>query len=275
MVAKSLTRIVLGTMPRAKMPRRLLAEVIGRMPSNSREAWGTLFSGQKIVVDLGEYLGQDIYTTGAFERAACELVRDSLKPGDTFLDVGAHLGLYTLISGGVVGPTGRVHSFEPGEKRRRLLRMNVEANGYRHVTINDCAVGETAGTGSFVEGPSRNLGTSHVVAGGGAGPQVRLVSLDEYCQRNGITRVDGMKVDVEGAELGVFRGAAGVLRELGVRFILYETDRTMSGRFGSDPSDVHELLRRAGFEIRAFVDGRLTPLADAPADATDFFATRA
>jgi FkbM family methyltransferase len=274
LIPATLTRLVLGTMPRAKMPRRMLSEIIGRFPSASREAWGTLFSGQKVVVDLAEYLGQDIYMTGAFEREACEKVRSSLRPGDTFLDVGSHLGLYTLIAGGAVGAGGRVHAFEPGDKRRRLLKMNVEANSYAHVTVNDCAVGSHAGVGSFIEGPSRNMGTSHVVEGAGGGPTVKLVSLDEYCAQNGITQVAGMKVDVEGAELGVFQGATHVLGSLGVRFILYETDMAMSVRFKTTPQQVHELLHTAGFTINAFVDGRLVPLKDAPATATDFFATR-
>lgn len=271
---KGLVKTTLGIAPHSKIARRLLSEVVRRAPASRREVWAKLFTGQKACVDLAEYVGQDILVYGAFEKPACELVHRSLPTDGVFLDVGSHLGLYTLVAAHKMGPGGQVHAFEPGDKRRRLLELNVRENDLRGVTINSVAVGSHSGKATFMEGPARNLGTSRVVEGAGAGPSVTLVSLDQYCRERGVTRIDGMKIDVEGAEIEVLKGASETLRRTPPKFILFETEPSMAARYNSTPEQIHGILRGAGYTIHALVDGTLVPLERAPASATDFFATR-
>lgn len=274
MIASVLTKALLRTAPNFATGRRFLCEALSRTPQAFREADATLFTGQRVRVDLSEYVGQEILAHGAFERSACELVRDHLREGDVFLDVGGHLGLYTLITAQRVGPSGHVHVFEPGDKRRRLLEINVRQNSLANVTINPKAVGSHSGSATFLEGPARNLGTSRVVenADGAQGPTVQLISLDEYIAHHAIQRVAGVKVDVEGAEFGVFQGAQHMLAHARPRFILYESEASMAARYGSTPKQIHDLLRDHGYRLRAFVNRQLVDFESAPA-ANDFFAT--
>ncbi|MBY0313596.1 MAG: FkbM family methyltransferase [Phycisphaerales bacterium] len=262
--------------PNGRVTRRMLAEIGRRLPRSAREHRTKLFNGQPFVVDLAEYLGQDIHVYGCYEREACEYVLSRLRPGDTFLDIGGHIGLYTTLAAKAVGPTGRVHTFEPGTKQRALLTRNIEINGLSNVTLNAVCVGGHRGTATFVEGPSRNLGTSHVVEGvaPGSGPAVDMVSVDDYVREKGITSIRGIKIDVEGAEDKVFAGAERTLAEIRPEFIFFECDAVMSVRYGARPEQTLERLRKAGYDVQALVRGRVTPLADAGPGIVDFIALR-
>jgi FkbM family methyltransferase len=82
---------------------------------------------------------------GNAERFEMDLWSDSLRPGMVVADVGANLGLYTLLAAERVGPAGRVHSFEPDPQNAALLRRNVAANVYNNVVLHEAAVADRQG----------------------------------------------------------------------------------------------------------------------------------
>ena len=141
---------------------------------------------------------------GTYEAAELELFARSIRPGDTVLDIGAHIGLYTLTAARAVGPTGRVVAFEPSTDNFALLEANVAANGYTNVELHRVACSDTTGTGVLVL--SRTNSGDHQLRADGAGARVDTVRLHDLDVRPQV-----VKMDVQGAEPLVLAGAAQLL----------------------------------------------------------------
>jgi FkbM family methyltransferase len=275
MALSSVLISILKTFPHTGVIRRLVSEVASRSPASAREGMANLYNGQRMRVDLADYIGQQLAAEGSFELTMVETAMSHVRPGDVFIDVGAHMGFYTLVASRAVGDKGSVHCFEPGDKQHRLLSENVRINGLSNVRVNKKGVSNKNGTATFVEGPSRNLGESYVSEGSSAGgPSIELVTLDDYCREMGITAVGAMKVDVEGLEEFVFQGAADVLGRLRPRAIVYESVGEHAAKFGSSPERVHAIIRGHGYTIRAFRHGKVVDPASCNPPAHDFIATR-
>ncbi|MEI7658793.1 MAG: FkbM family methyltransferase [Phycisphaerae bacterium] len=274
MPASSVLISILKAFPHGRIVRRLVSEIASRSPASVREGVASLYNGQRMRVDLADYIGQQLAAEGSFELTMVETAMSHLKPGDVFIDVGAHMGFYSLVASRAVGAAGSVHAFEPGEKQHRLLSDNVRMNNLGNVRVNKKGVSNKPGSATFVEGPSRNLGESYVSQGGqGGGPTIDLVTLDDYCREQGITQLGGMKVDVEGLEEFVFQGAQDVLSRLRPRVIIYESVEAHAAKFGSSPDKVHAIIRGHGYAIRAFRHDKVVDPATCTPPAHDFIAT--
>lgn len=153
--------------------------------------------------------------TDATHLCLSRIVRD---PEAVCVDAGANIGIFTLALARLC-PRGRVYSFEPSPSASRFLRQNVALNGFGNVEVAEAALGNTEDGLSFHE-VSTFLAGSYTVEGAppfGSGPAAPRVvhvpssTLDGFCSRAGIRRVDFVKLDVEGAELSVLEGASRVL----------------------------------------------------------------
>ncbi|HEX8361339.1 MAG TPA: FkbM family methyltransferase [Longimicrobium sp.] len=143
---------------------------------------------------------------GSYEPEQTRLFERHVRPGDTVLDVGAHVGYYTVLSAVLAGQRGAVWAFEPNPTNARFLRRHAEINGLRQVTVTEAAVSDANGTARF--GFGRGSGTGHLAAEGDV--EVRTVRLDDFCAEHGIAPA-AIKIDVEGAEGAVLNGAREVL----------------------------------------------------------------
>lgn len=139
---------------------------------------------------------------GSYEPEQTRLFQQHVRPGDTVLDVGAHVGYYTVLSAILAGPSGAVWSFEPNPRNAGFLRRHAQINGLRHVHVEQAAVSDAEGTARFDFGTGS--GTGHLAAEGPI--EVRTLRLDDFCAANRITP-KAVKVDVEGAEAAVLEGA--------------------------------------------------------------------
>jgi FkbM family methyltransferase len=161
-----------------------------------------------------------------------------LRPGTTVLDVGASFGLYAIAAARAVGPAGRVYGFEPASRSASALRRHVQWNGVAdRVEVVEAAAAERSGHATFFEQKTSFLaslvesaarqderrGASAVVP-----RRVPTVSLDHFCRARGL-KPDVVKIDVEGAEARVLRGAREILRARRARLFL-----EVHLRFGGD-----------------------------------------
>lgn len=132
-----------------------------------------------------------------------------LRPGDTCYDVGANIGVYTLWAAGLVGPSGQVHAFEPVPPTMAVLREMVLRNGLDQVIPVASAIGATVGE-TGMRSYQDASGRAHAVADPRRADHLaRLETLDAYVARH--RPPDLVKIDVEGAEIDVLRGAEGLL----------------------------------------------------------------
>jgi FkbM family methyltransferase len=158
------------------------------------------------------HIGLPLARDGRYEphvtRALCAL----LRPGATFVDVGANVGYFSLLAATRVGPSGRVIAFEPRPDNVALLRRAVEENGFGQVEIHACAVAASEQEISFCASGSVQS-SGRLMQAGEAGrelvPTVRAVALDTVLAD--APRVDVIKMDIEGAEPLALDGMRAVL----------------------------------------------------------------
>lgn len=183
-------------------------------------------------------------------------------PGDTCIDVGAAAGLYTVPLSHLVGPAGVVHSVEPlpfaWPMWNRVLGTRASANVKYHCLALGASEGKASMsvpvgkyglvTGrSFVQQHSRGLGSNAEFAGHIEFP-VLVETLDRLAGQAGLTRLDFMKVDVEGAELQVLRGGSSVIEEFRPAMLI-EIEARHTSRYSCSPDDVVDWLAKRDYQM--------------------------
>jgi len=170
----------------------------------------------RLFVDLADHvIGLNI-VRGAYEREEIAWVRRLLRPGDVALDVGAHIGFFTMHMAAMVGPSGRVYAFEPFAANAELLERSVAENGLgERVVVTRAAVGAVSGSAmlTFAEetlnsGGAYLLRDSAAPLTGNVAEPVPLIALDQFMLPHPVRFI---KMDVEGAEPQVLRGAERLL----------------------------------------------------------------
>jgi FkbM family methyltransferase len=183
---------------------RVLRWPLRLLPGNLRmPIWQGRLRGKKWIVgssDHGCWLG-------SYEFEKQRVIAGLVRPGAVFLDVGAHVGFYTLLASVLTGDGGRVFAFEPLPRNLEDLRRHLDMNGVRNVTVFRAAVSDHPGEALFHEGPSSSSGR---LDENGAFV-VDLVSLDDLLLRGAIPLPDFVKIDVEGAKWSVLEGARRLL----------------------------------------------------------------
>jgi FkbM family methyltransferase len=171
--------------------------------------------------------------------------------GATVMDVGANVGAYTLLFATWAGPSGRVYAFEPSIASRSGLERHLRLNGLStRVTVRPEAVAQMTGTAPFRE--SGSDGDNRMLAEADAAARVvPCVSVDDFCATHGVAP-DVIKVDVEGAELAVLRGARRTIAERGSQLSLFvELHPSLWAALGYTRSDLERELRAQRLTIEA------------------------
>ncbi len=193
--------------------------------------------GLRIKLDLAYTVDSHLYYSGVFEPTTVAMLRRLVRPGDTVLDVGANIGYLSLILRKCVGDAGRVVSFEPIPQMVERLGANIDLNGFTNIQVVHAGLSDTAGSAMLSLDPALRLD-------GRAGePQrVELITLDGYVGGNSIDRIDLIKIDTDGAEPGVLRGAWRTLE----RFRPVVVIELGVGELEAAAESI-ELLRRHGY----------------------------
>jgi len=183
---------------------------------------------------------------GSFEHDKQRLMSSMLHPGETMFDVGANVGYYTLLGSHRVGTTGHVVAFEPLPANVRFLQRHVRLNRVQNVSLQAVAVSDHDGRARFAPHASNAMGK---LSDAGS-VEVATVSLDSIAKAGRFPDPNLLKIDVEGAELGVLRGAAQLLERARPAILL-----------ATHGADVHrqccDFLRNAGYELRP-IDASIT-----------------
>jgi FkbM family methyltransferase len=189
--------------------------------------------------------------SGGFEVAEILFVKKYLRPGMTVLDIGAHHGLYTLLASKRVGANGKVVAFEPSPRERKQLRRNILLNFSFNVHIEPLALGKESSDADLhlVEGGEDGCNSLRppVVSSSTRLVRVKVAPLDEFLHRARIPVVDFVKLDVEGAELDVLKGAERLLHGGARPVFLVEVYDIRTRPWGYDAREIVQYLSRAGF----------------------------
>lgn len=144
---------------------------------------------------------------GTYEASKRRRYEQLVGPGMVAFDVGAHVGYYTLLSSVLVGENGKVVAFEPLPENIDYLKRHIELNRLINVHIVEAAVADSVTSMSFNIAPSRSMG--YLTEEGTL--QVDVVSLDDWISQNNYPIPQAIKIDVEGAEARVLKGAEALI----------------------------------------------------------------
>jgi FkbM family methyltransferase len=173
--------------------------------------------GPRFAVDTQDLIQRYLYLFGVWEPHMTHWLRGRLRPGDTFVDVGANIGYFSILASELVGPGGRVVAVEASEDFHRRVEQHVRLNDCANVRALRAAVADERRTLTFVLASSVNMGANSIIPYDGpaestfdieAAPLPDLLTAEEI----GTARV--IKIDVEGAEGSVVRGLAPMLDRL-------------------------------------------------------------
>lgn len=208
------------------------------------------FDGMTVKVNIGDRLGCDIYYGFIQESWDYSLFTGIVEAGDTVIDVGANFGMYTLGAGKRLGSLGRVFAFEPDLRSMSLLEENVALNQLEdRVTRVGVCLGSYEGLVEFhaAVDPSfsgiydtKRSETSELL-------QLPIRRLDNVLQEYGITHVDKIKIDVEGAEFEVLEGAIEILTNSDVTVMMEISNKNLDSERASRLSDTLVKLQKQGY----------------------------
>ena len=157
------------------------------------------------------------YFPSDYERENFSFLKDHVKVGDTVLDVGAHIGLFSVISSRLCGNSGKVLSFEPARETFALLQQTIRINDLSNLIIpRQAAVSDRSGKITFYVSPIRGDNSNSLVSYKDDRElipvEVDMVSIDDLVAADHALKPSFIKIDVEGAELDALRGASYTMR---------------------------------------------------------------
>jgi methyltransferase, FkbM family len=180
--------------------------------------------GARYELHLGELIDLALYLQ-QFEPDVRAAIRRITKPGMTVLDIGANIGAHTLLFSSLVGPTGRVVAFEPTDFAYAKLQKNVSLNPTLGVELVRVALAERT-----IRQQPVDFRASWQTNGGRVNgiSTVDMIRLDEWAETHGLTRVDVVKLDVDGYEYPVIAGGLSTIAQTRPTFIIEATGQHFS-----------------------------------------------
>jgi FkbM family methyltransferase len=219
-----------------------------------------------------DYLGQAMYLWGDENPRITAVVSAVLRAGDTALDIGANFGVVGLAMAQIVGPTGKVHLFEPQPKVAQFLRTSLLMNNFSQAAVHECALSDRTGTARMTVVDPSNLGettleTGHRYAGPDATQfDVRIEEASDYVSALGLATTALIKIDVEDHEGVILRSLREWLGTARPPVVLFECRH--EGR-GFQQFESIEILTGLGYELLGYDmkpawKTRLVPVLDNP-----------
>ncbi len=221
----------------------------------------------KMRINPQTYIGRHLYYRGMYEELLIETLSKLLRPGQVFIDVGANIGLYSLIASSLVGKAGQVFAIEPQTSVRQQLIANLDLNGIANVAVYDVAVAASAGEVVVHQMSTMNDGaaTTRLSPGESAIGKVETVhamSLDDIVEQNGLSAIHGMKIDIEGAELDALASLQRTLASAPPSFIFVECIQKHLERFGHSRAELIEYLISHNYGVLCMYRGKWRSIKD-------------
>ncbi len=250
-----LMKHIFGPLERSSLIRRI-ARRVGLLQNlyllllklSSRGTVLTQVQSSKMYLDLRDrFVCRELYMTGVHEPGVTAVLKQVIEPRMVVVDIGAHMGYFTLLAAHLVGPGGKVFAFEPDSLNFNLLRRNVEVNSYTNVAcVNKAVLDSPAQVKLFLD--SQNLG-AHSLFVSNRHSAMEIVdavplesALGEYAKH-----VDVIKMDIEGSEFRALQGMRGLLRSCNDLKLIIEFFPSALRAAGADPMQMLELLKDCGY----------------------------
>lgn len=227
----------------------------------------TLKNGSGIYVDLRSAVGRGIFVKGEFDKEIGDLILSNLEEGDVFFDIGANVGCYSVLSLSKVGEKGKVFSFEVDPRSLICLYKTKEKFHYRNLIINGFALGEKPDIMGLAR--SSEAGNTFLDANDNKS-FFPVYNLDLFIEFYRLHQPRVIKMDVEGAELLILKGAKKLISEF-KPVIITEMNDNLFKRFNYSSKNIIEFLTELGYSYRSLSDTSEPSMLFYPATATSKF----
>lgn len=224
------------------LPKRILPD-----PKNVGKHILKTIHGVQMIIDpsIDHGVELSLFETGTYEKGTIQLLEKYLKEGSTFLDIGANIGLMSVIASKQVGANGIVYAVEANPNTVPILQTNIDLNACKNVEVIPVALSDASGTAVLFENWEVNRGGASLISQSNEeqGFDVKMERLDDLFDEN--TPVQLVKIDVEGFEPQVLRGGMNWLRKQQPVFII-EVSEKREKEVGPSPAEVMELVQTIG-----------------------------
>jgi FkbM family methyltransferase len=208
------------------------------------------FPGKKMMVDLYDKRALLVLDEARGTNQETRVLKDLLQSGDTFLDIGANHGSYSLAAAALVGASGRVISFEPQPHLAALIRQSAEANNWKQVTVIEKALSDQQGEATFfVPEAFSGMAGLHAEFSGADKHRtftVELNRLDSILAQENLPGKLVIKIDVEGHEVPALRGAENLIRSRKPTLIFELNDMSLAA-IGSSQKALLDTISGFGY----------------------------
>ena len=213
----------------ARYIRRFFAKFVSRYKSNFVE-----IEGRKMFLDEHDSLKLSLYP---YVVEQTDFFKKNIKEGDVVIDLGAHIGYFTCLFAQLVGKSGKVFSFEPEPNNFKLLKKNVEVNGYNQVTIEQKAVSDVKDMIKMYISNSPKDHRIYDTHDGKESIEIESIRLDEYF-KDFNKKINVVKSNIQGADFAAFQGMKSTIEKSKLNIILaLEYNPAMIKEFGSGNSE--------------------------------------
>jgi FkbM family methyltransferase len=203
-------------------------------------------------LNLDEWIQQHIYFLGYFDPMGIRFINNQLYEGEVFIDIGANVGAYSLVASRLVGRSGKVIAFEPVGTIFQRLSENISLNRITNIVAEKRAVLDKNGMTDIYISDKQNMGMSSIFhfnsesGKSGKSEKVEAVSLDDYIEERDISRINLIKIDIEGSEMLAIKGMQSILERFHPKILIELKEETFTNS-GYQAKDIIDFLAKAGY----------------------------
>lgn len=218
----------------------------------------------KLHVDLSDYLQRWMFCHKLTDEFDYHMIREILREGDHFVDVGANIGIVSLIASEKIGDTGKVYAIEASPQIRQLLERNIRLNRADNVYVVPFALLDSDREVEFYVSTSGNIGGSSLSSEGqkASATVVNGRTFDGLMADGTIGKCDVLKMDIEGAELMALKGMGSLFSNAKPRAVMIEISDELLAEFQGTPGDVINFFLEHGYAWYRAASGGFETVTD-------------
>ena len=246
-IIQKLTRLYTFNSPIRKGKYRLAEASLALEGELPKQIVAKTIDGRTLRVNFDNHFAHFIYFLGEYEPAITNIIKKLVKSGDICFDIGGNIGWFTTLFQSLVGETGKVHSFEPVPPTFEILQENVGANlNSNAVVLNNFALGEEEGEVNlhiFDHLPDGHASMADFGESNFTVYPSKIYTVNSYLAKNEIKDVKFVKVDIEGAELSMLKGATDFFKQETPPLFEIEMALDTTKGFGYLPDDIIRFMK--------------------------------
>ena len=214
------------------------------------------------MLDLNKAVDYRFYLD-EYEVENLDLYLDGISSGSVIIDVGANIGIYSLLAARKAGPEGKVIAFEPADVAFERFTKNIGINGFQNITAIKMGVSDKSRVMTFrvCDDDAYNSLGSTPMKKVSREVNINTVSIDEYLREHPVSKINVIKIDTEGAEYLVLKGAVNTLKKYNP-VLFFEYNPYTAPGFSFNKLESVDLLRGLGYKLYEFVDGKMRSIKE-------------